>query len=191
MIRALFAGDICSNLHLTFKFQGQSILSMCEKKRTRQDEKKKYHIWQRSCLATGSAFSPIFHDTHTELWMQDGIASVCLCVCQYACLSKYLLTSECTKCTWSDWELTAWPQLFKANENKHTPSVLIGELLLNCERTERVHYKGLFSETTGKPLLVCYKSSRATPQVAHFLAVGVIVRKLQYPLTCWLKLSLL
>lgn len=40
MIRALFAGDICSNLHLTFKFQGQSILSMCEKKRTRQDEKK-------------------------------------------------------------------------------------------------------------------------------------------------------
>lgn len=74
---------------------------------------------------------------------------------------------------------------FEANDNKHTPSLfLIGELLPNYERTQRVHYAGLFSDAARRPLLVCYKSSSATPQVAHFLALIVIARKLQYPLAC-------
>lgn len=79
IICALLAADICRNFNLTFKYQGQSRYCLvCEKENKTSRRKKKYHIWQRRRLATGSAFSPIFHDTH---WTLNARRHRCECVC--------------------------------------------------------------------------------------------------------------
>lgn len=89
IICALLAADICRNLNLTFKYQGQSRYCLvCEKEnKTSRRKKKKYHIWQRRRLATGSAFSPIFHDTH---WTLNARRHRCECVCVCVSLSMHV-----------------------------------------------------------------------------------------------------
>lgn len=46
-------------------------------RRGRRRRKKKHHIWQRSRLATGSARSPIFHDTHRAAYARWHSKRVC------------------------------------------------------------------------------------------------------------------
>lgn len=64
--------------------------------------------------------SPIFHDTHTQLRMQNGIA-VSLCLCVWACMCEQVsvhVTGH-TNCNWFDWELTAGLLILQATHT-HT-----------------------------------------------------------------------
>lgn len=110
----LCTADVGRNLYLiAFKCQGQSRHCWWSEQ---HKEKKKHHIWQRRCLATGSAFSPIFHDTQWTLNARRH-RSVCVCVCVRACANKYLLTSPHEENVRFVCELTARPHTLPLSIN--------------------------------------------------------------------------
>lgn len=83
--------DIWRNLHVRDRVD--TVCVCVWKKRTRQGgRKKKDHIRQRRRLATGSAFSPIFHDTH---WTLNARRHRCKCV--RASLSMHVWASICSR----------------------------------------------------------------------------------------------
>lgn len=84
-------------------------------------------------------------------------------------------------------ELKAWPRHLNAtttNTRPHSNNYNQLQSFYATARGQKVPIKSSSYQTTGQRHRVCYSNSSATPQVAHFLAVIIIARKLHCPLSC-------
>lgn len=139
----MFRHCICSNLHQILKYCRQNVctyayIHTCYAKRRR---KKMVPYMENKSPSNWLCLQPNFP------W--HALNSECKAACvferesewvrasEYACLSKYLLTPECAKCTWSDWELTVRLQRFEW-QRAHAQCVLALKRLLTGKKPRRI-----------------------------------------------------
>jgi len=140
---------------------------VCVRKNKTRGERKKYHIWQPRRLATGSGFSPIFHDTRTEPWMQHGIAvRVCVCVSLWECMFEQVSAhfTEWAKCNWF-----VWAAAVTTDTRPHPLDYgMTGEKIHFSRQREDTMFPFKTQPWAEKRSHVCYNSPGSIPRMAHF-----------------------